>query len=124
MSAITVQQMADRVAQLMEARLKIRGKGLAEKLRHARGAMPRRVQAEAAILAKYAALTQNPKLLSQVDQNRVAEAYDACVRHLNGVGRAERVRSATLGIASSIVFQMLLVGALLLWFLIWKGFVQ
>ena len=124
MSAITVQQMADRVAQLMEARLRIRGNGLAEKLRHARGMMPRRVQAEAAILAKYAALAQNPKMLPQVDQHRVAEAYDTCVQHLNGVGQIERVRSMALGIASSILFRMLVVGGLLLWFLIWKGYVQ
>ncbi len=32
MSAITIQQMADRVAQLMEQRLRIKGAGLAEKL--------------------------------------------------------------------------------------------
>ncbi|OIQ66614.1 hypothetical protein GALL_518150 [mine drainage metagenome] len=29
-----------------------------------------------------------------------------------------------LGIASSILFRMLVVGGLLLWFLIWKGYVQ
>ena len=90
----------------------------------ARGAMPRRVQAEAAILAKYAALAQNPKMLAQVDQDRVAEAYDTCVRHLNSAGRLERVWSVALGIASSILFRMLVVGGLFLWFLIWKGFVQ
>ncbi|MBI1218554.1 MAG: hypothetical protein GC186_08400 [Rhodobacteraceae bacterium] len=123
MGAVPVQQMADRVAQLMEERLHIRGKGLMAKLRHARGVMPRRVQAEAAVLAKYATLAQNPKLMMQLDHDRIAEAYDACIQHLNGVGRWERRKSLTLGIASSIAFRLLVVFGLLVTFLVWKGYV-
>ena len=60
MSAITVQQMADRVAGLMEDRLRVRGGGLAEKLKRGGRALPHKVRHEAEYLAKAAALAQIP----------------------------------------------------------------
>jgi hypothetical protein len=42
MQDLTVEEMAERVAALMEQRLRIRGRGLAEKLRRARRRMPKR----------------------------------------------------------------------------------
>ena len=85
MSAVTIQQMADRVAGLMEERLRVRGAGLTEKLRKGGRLLPRKVQAQAQILAQAATMAQNPKLLMQLDQGAVAQAYDVCVKHLGKV---------------------------------------
>ena len=42
MAGASIQQMADRVAQLMEERLRLRGTGLEEKLRRGGRLLPRR----------------------------------------------------------------------------------
>lgn len=122
MSAVPVQQMADRVAQLMEERLHIRGKGLKAKLRYARGVMPRRVQAEAAVLAKAAETARNPKLMMRLDHDRIASAYDTCVRHLGSVGQWQRRKAAAINIGGSIAFQLFVVAGLLYAFLVWRGY--
>jgi hypothetical protein len=122
MSAVPVQQMADRVAQLMEDRLHIRGKDLQAKLRYARGRMPRRVQAEAAVLAKAAETALNPKLMMRLDHDRIASAYDTCVRYLGNVGGWDRRRAAAMNIGGSIAFQLLVVAGLLFAVLTWRGY--
>ncbi len=123
MSGMNVQQMADRVAQMMQDRLSIRGRGLDGKLRHARGVMPKRVQAEAAYLARAAETARDPRMMARIDQARIVAAYQTCMDHLNAVGRAARVTSITLSIASSVAFRLLVVFGLLVWFLVWKGYV-
>ena len=44
MSALTIQQMADRVAQLLKERLGLGGKGLAAKMKRAGRLLPRKVR--------------------------------------------------------------------------------
>ncbi len=123
MSAITIQQMADRVAGLMEERLRVRGTGLAEKLRKGGQLLPRRVRNQADFLAQSAALAQNPKLMLQLDQAAVAQAYDVCVKHLGGVNAWERRKGAIMGFAASIAASLIVIGALVVLVLRWRGFV-
>ncbi len=123
MSAITIQQMADRVAALMEERLRLRGTGLEAKLRKGRRLLPRKVRGAADILVQAAKMAQNPKLLLQIDHEAVASAYDICVRHLGAINQAERRMTAVVGVAGSIAFSVLVVGVLLLAVLHWRGFV-
>jgi hypothetical protein len=122
MSAVTIQQMADRVAGLMEERLRVRGTGLAEKLKKGGRLLPRKVRLQAESLAQAAALAQNPKLMLQLDQAAVAQSYDVCLRHLGGVNAWERRKGAILGIAASVGASVLVVGLLLLVVLRWRGF--
>jgi hypothetical protein len=123
MSAVPIQQMADRVAGLMEERLRVRGVGLAEKLRKGGRLLPRKVRAQADILAQYADMAQNPKLLLQVDHGAVAAAYDACVRHLGGIGVKERRMGALMDFGASVAFAVLAAGVLVLSVLYWRGFI-
>lgn len=123
MSAITIQQMADRVAGLMEERLRVRGAGLSEKLRKGGRMLPRKVRAQAAFLAQAAALAQNPKLMLQLDQAAVALAYDVCVKHLGGVNAWDRRKGAIVGVVASMAASALVLGALLLVVLRWRGFI-
>ena len=123
MSAVTIQQMADRVAGLMEERLRVRGAGLTEKLRKGGRLLPRKVQAQAQILAQAATMAQNPKLLMQLDQGAVAQAYDVCVKHLGKVDAWDRRKGAIFGIAASIAGSVLVVAVLVLAVLRWRGFV-
>jgi hypothetical protein len=123
MSAVPIQQMADRVAGLMEERLRVRGTGLAEKLRKGGKLLPRKVRASADILAQFAEMAQNPKLLLQVDHAAVAAAYDVCIKHLNGIGVKERRLGALLDFGASAAFSLLAVGILVVAVLYWRGFI-
>jgi hypothetical protein len=98
MSAVTIQQMADRIAGLMEERLGVRGKGLSEKMRRGGRLLPRSVRAQAKELAELSEKSKNPKLLVQIDQTRVATCYDTCLRYLS----AQRHGSARLRMLLSI----------------------
>ena len=93
--------MADRVAELLEQRLRIRGNGLAAKLHKGGRLLPRRVRAAAEVLQASAAMAQNPKLLLQVDVEATAQAYDVCLKHLNGSSFKGRRKNAVLSVAAS-----------------------
>ncbi len=123
MSAVTTQQMADRVAALMEERLGVKGKTLADKLRKAGRRLPAAVRAEARFLDTAAAQAQNPKLLMQLDEARVAQAYDTCIRFLNAVDTSARRRALVMGILTSMAFSLFVVGLLFLAVLYWRGLI-
>lgn len=123
MSAVTITQMADRVSALLEQRLGARGRTLADKLRRAGRRLPRRVREAASLLAEAQEMAQNPKLLVRVDETRVAEAFDICVRHLNGVNRSESRKTAILGAAASAAFGILVVMLLVVAVIYWRGLI-
>ncbi len=122
MSAITIQQMAERVADLMEERLNVRGKGLTEKLRKAGRLLPRKVRLAAEQLSDAAERSKNPKLLLQINEATVAEAYDVCSKHLGKIDAADRRLGMVLGMTSSIVGLLLTVAAIAAGVLYWRGY--
>ncbi len=123
MDAAAIQQMADRVAALMDEKLHVRGRTLGDRLRRGAGKLPRAVRAEARFLESAAAQAQHPKLMVQIDDGRMAKACDACLRFLNGVDRKARRRAMLAGMASSIAFSLFVVGVLFLAVLYWRGLV-
>lgn len=122
MGAVTIQQMADRVAALMEERLRVKGRGLSEQLMRGGRRLPRRVRAAAETLATAAQMAQNPRLLLQVDEGRVAEAYDLCLKHLGAVNLHGRRIALLMGLARSIAISLLAVAALVIGVLMWRGY--
>ena len=110
MSAVAIQQMADRVADLMEERLRVRGVGLTAKLRKGKRHLPRKVALAAHNLADASEKAQNPKLLVQIDQGKVAEDYDICVRHLNTITTRNPMITLLTGVAVTLALGLLLLG--------------
>ena len=123
MSAVTIQQMTERVSALMEERLAVRGATLADKLRKGGRLMPRRVRAAAGRLAKAGSYAQNPKLLLQVDEGEVSKDYDICVRHLTAINAGAGLRRMLGSIVTSIAFGLLVIGIAVVAVLKWRGFV-
>jgi len=121
MGAVTTQQMADRVAALLEQKLRVRGPTLADRVRRAGRRLPRRVRLAAAVLVQAGEMAGNPRLMHQIDPAVVAEAYDICVRHLGGVDLADRRRGVMVGIAGSIAFSLLAVAGLLAGVIWWRA---
>lgn len=122
MSAVTIQQMAQRVTSLMEERLRIKGSDLHEKLRKGGRLLPRRVRAAAALLADAAERSRNPKLLLQIDEAAVTVAYDVCSKHLSKINASQRRMTGILGVASSVAASLLVVSALVVGLLYWRGY--
>lgn len=120
MSATTIQQMADRVAQLMQDRLQLKGKGLADKLRRGGRQIPRRLRKPATFLAEAEQLAQNPRLALQIDPAQVAEAYDQCLTQLAAAVRTDRRMTWLVNRLASIVLSLVALAALILLILRWR----
>ena len=123
MSVVTVQQMADRVASLLEERLRVKGDTLDAKLRRAGRRLPRRVRDAGAALAQATQMIRNPKLMRQVDDETVATAYDICVRHLTAINPTAARNGLILDIAARIAFALLAVAVLFVTVLYWRGMI-
>ena len=120
MSAVTIRQMADRVADLMEQKLRFGGRGLAAKVRKAGRLLPKQVRVAAEALVQAVDMSQSARLMHQIDEGLVAEAYDICVRHLGGVDLAGRRKGVALGIAASVAFSLLTVAGLVIAVVWWR----
>lgn len=123
MGAISIQQMADRVADLMESRLGAGGTGLDAKLRSRGSALPRKVRQAADQLAKSAAMAQNPKLLMQIDHESLAQNYDITVRYLSALRARSSWLQGGVAIMASIAMSVFLVVLLVIALLRWRGLV-
>lgn len=123
MSAVNVQQMAARVAELFEARLNVGGRTLAEKLRRGGRRLPRKVRREAAYLAEVAQQAKIPRLMVQIDHARAAHAYDACLRYLRPIGASERRRALALQVLTGVGAAVFMTGLLVILVLAWRGYV-
>lgn len=121
MGAVTIQQMADRVAALMEQKLRVGGKGLAVKVRKAGRRLPKQVRIAAEALVQATEMAQSARLMHQIDDELVAEAYDICVRHLGGVDVADRRKGVMVNMAASIAFSLLVVAVLVVVVVWWRG---
>lgn len=122
MSSVAIQQMADRVAQLMEERLGIKGRDLGSALRKGARALPKRVREAAELLAASAEKAKNPKLLAQIDMGAVTAAYDACLRHLMTIDPTGRRRDTVSGMIRFVGGGILLLTMGIIAVLVWRGF--
>jgi hypothetical protein len=102
MSAITIQQMADRVAVLLEDRLQAHGADLGAKLKKVRHQLPGRVRQAADRLARAGADAQNPKLLVRIDEGVVTADFDVCVRYLTALAPGTGFLRGVMRVALSV----------------------
>lgn len=123
MSAISIQQMADRIAVLMEEKLGARGTGLAAKLKARGGRLPRKVRVAAHSVAQVAEMAQNPKLLLQVDHGALARDYDICLSYLGRIKPRSGWLDSTVAVAASVAMSVLLVVLLVIALMRWRGLI-
>lgn len=123
MSAISIQQMSNRIAALMEEKLDARGVGLAAKLHSRGGQLPRKVRDAAQAVAQEAEKAQNPKLLLQVDHAALARNYDLCLHHLTRLKAHSGRFRGTVAVAASVALSLFLVALLIATVARWRGLI-
>jgi hypothetical protein len=113
MSAITIQQMADRALRLMDETGGQRGGTIGLRLKRAARHLPREVRRAAERLARAALEAEDPKLLLQIDEAQVAADYDLLIQHLTR--RPSRLRAVGASVGRALVVCGVLLGGVALW---------
>lgn len=113
MSAITIQQMADRALRLMDAAGGQRGGTTALRLKRAARHLPRDVRRAAERLARAANDADDPKLLLQIDEAQVAADYDLLIHALGR--RPSRLRAVAASVGGALIVSVALMGGVALW---------
>jgi hypothetical protein len=122
MGAASIQQMATRVAQLMEKRFGIRAATLQDALRKGGRKLPRKVLTAAKLLAQSEEQSKNAKLLIQLNEAEIAVAYDLCVSHLSKGSRRGDSRGRVISAAATLATIALVVSVALIALLRWRGY--
>ncbi|GFE63487.1 hypothetical protein [Litoreibacter roseus] len=122
MDPTTVNQLAQRIFELLGERLGARGSTLEKRVRHAGRLLPRRVRQAAKTLVDAEKMAQNQTLAMRLDPQQISGAYDRCIDYLDNIDPAARRSQARFNMAATLAFQVLAVGLLLAIVLRWRGY--
>jgi hypothetical protein len=122
MSAASIRQMADRIAMLVEERLKLPRKDTdtAQYLLKAQRHVPKGVSAQLRVLAEAVSLTGDAQALRRVDYERLSSAYEDCLAHFQGLPAGVRRQRFLTEVASNLWVNLTVfaVVAVAVWFLV------
>lgn len=118
---VTFQEDIDATQVRLRTRLGARGKTLAQSLRRARRSLPRSAQQAGAQLVQMQAMAAHPRLRRLVGRAQVDAALRALNAPLATINVKERRKDRLLGLAASVVFNLLILGALVIAFMRWRG---
>ncbi|WP_347266028.1 hypothetical protein [Paracoccus sp. (in: a-proteobacteria)] len=122
-----IRPMAEEVASLMAARFGRLRRGhraeLEGMLRRRGAALPRRLRREARFMLQAERMAGQPKLARQVDFIRFDHAHKALTAYLRPLGQGARLRGCALGVLSSVVLGLLVLGAAAVWIMLRRGLI-
>lgn len=116
-----MQARIDRLAELLEERLDIRGKGFEQKLRRAGRLLPRHLRIKGRMLVDANAHADHPRLLKQLDDAALELAAQSIERYLLDIDPWDRRRGIVLNWGAGLVFRLLVLIAAVLAFLKWQA---
>ena len=119
---MTYQDRADRIAELMESHLGVRGKSLEEKLRKAGRSLPREIRQKGDQLTQAVQLEANPKLARRIDEDQVNTAFKACEKYLKDIDAADRRKGYAISFLTTNAFNFVAISGMLIAVLVWRGF--
>ncbi|TCL10254.1 hypothetical protein BXY66_2323 [Shimia isoporae] len=123
MDAQTLDRKTDEVLLLAKAKFGVRSKSLDKAMKKIGRRVPNWLHKEAAVIADARGLTGHPKLMMQMDHVRVQRAFDSIKAHLETVDRRERRIDRILDVLGSVSFNLIVLTALVILFLRWRGFI-
>ncbi len=100
------------VEELLVEKMAAKGRNLDQKIRHAGRRLPRRIRRQAAYLVEVEQRTKNPKLAHQYDPERVLQARDVCVKHLEKIDRKQHRGHRRLAWFTGLVVNLFLLAVL------------
>jgi hypothetical protein len=107
----------------LQARLGARGRSLAARLKRAGRRLPKEARAAGAQIVAAQQMAAHPRLARLVADDRTDAAFATLTAHLKGIDPADRRKGAVLSLAGAVVFDLLVVAALVIAVLVWRGFV-
>lgn len=113
----------EELQRLLAERLRIRGRDLARQTRKAGRLLPRRIRADLAYAEQARGLLTHPKLRLMVDEAKVIEAQARAIAFLKTVDPGERRKTRLLGMAGVVSFNLIVIAAAFIVFLVWRGYV-
>lgn len=120
-----VHALADEVAQLMVQRFGGARRGarpdLRTMLRRRGGALPRRQRKAAERLAALQQKAMVPRVARQIDTAPALRDHAEIVKYLRPLGAGRRWSNSATNIAAAVMFGLMLLGAVVLWVLVWRG---
>jgi len=114
---------AEELRLLIEERLRIKGRTLDRALSRAGRLLPKWAQRDGLYVAQASHLMGHPKLRLMVDEAKLTKAHRAVADHLKTIDPAERRKTRVLGTLGVVSFNLILVVAAFIGFLIWRGYV-
>ncbi len=119
---MTYQEMADEIAETMQHRLGVRGRDLETKLNRAGRLLPKPVRAQADMIVQSLKYQGHPRLERRQDDASIQRAHAATMKHLNQIDARDRRRGLVISFLSTNAFNLLVIVALLLAVLRWRGY--
>lgn len=118
-----VEDLAVEIDEMLAERLRVRGRSLSARVRRAGRMLPKPVRRAAAELIEAQQMAQNPHLATKLDGDAVGRAYETCRRHLSQVDPLAARSRARYNFASLVAAQVLIVAALAIAVMQWRGLV-
>lgn len=120
-----IRSMANEIARLMAERFGGVKRGefpnLSEMMRRRGGALPRKMRRYGKVLAAADLHSAQPKVARQTDLVGASRAYRSLVAHLEPLGQIGRWQNRGVNFAASVVFGLLVMGAIIIWILLRQG---
>jgi len=120
---VSFDQMIAGIAEGLRDKLGVRGKDLPSALSKARHRLPRRIYRQALTLVTAEPLAQHPRLRLTLDHPALEAATAEVNAYLETLDTADRRKGWWLGMLGGLSFNLILMVALLIGFLVWRGFV-
>lgn len=118
-----IEKQAETVRRLLDERLRIRGRDLSHQIRKAGRLLPRPVRNDLSFVSEARNMLTHPKLRLMVDEAKVEAALERSVVYLKTVDPSERRKDRLLGMAGVVAFNLIVVAAVLIGVLVWRGYV-
>lgn len=116
-------QRSETVRELLRTKLGLRGKTLAAQLKRAGRRLPARHHRDGQVILSAQDRIVHPKLATTIDEAELNAAFAGLMNHLGAVDPKDRRKGKLLGWMGYQVFNLMVIAALLVAVLLWRGFI-
>ena len=116
-------QRIKRLNDKLKEKLGLRGKTLEQCLKRAGRLLPKHLRREGEAICRAQHQAANPKLARQIDQAALDRSFAMFRHYLKDIDPSERRKDKIINFLGVLVFNLVVIAALYLLFLLWQGLV-